>query len=127
MTRLLLALVTAALAGPAATVPADYPKSILGDRVAGAPVDCIDLLDTDAIHIGSGGTVYELRTGKIFYYNRPTVGVGFLHEGVVLLIDRAYPRLCSGQLVRIVNLNSHLPLAAVTLGAFVPYRRADKP
>lgn len=109
-------------AAAAPAIRADRLPSELGDRVAGKPVNCIDRFNIDKVFVVAGvGLLYEMRTGTRFL-NRPTTGLTFLHDGVTPLVESG-PRLCSVELVRLLNNNSRVQVGAVSLGAFVPYRR----
>ena len=123
MTRTVLALAVLA-AAPAAAAPADPLPALIGDRVAGAPVSCIDRLSIDEVHLIPGvGLYYRMRTGRVAYLNRVSDGATFIHDGVLPVIDRASPRLCSAEQVRLVNENSRRPVGGATLGMFIPYRQ----
>lgn len=119
------ALIVAALvAGPAAAIPADRLASIIGDRVAGATIDYVEAADIDKVHIARGeGVGYEMKRGRVMYLNRPTSGFAFLRDGIVLAVDQATPHLCAAETVRITNPNSRLPIATLSLGQFIAYRR----
>ncbi len=107
-----------------AAAPADRLAALLGDRIAAEPVDCIDSLSIDQVKLVPGvGFLYRMRTGGVVYLNRVTKGQDAVHDGVLPLIERASPRLCSVQLVTLVNENSRRPIGTATLGLFVPYRR----
>lgn len=118
-------IIAALLASPAA---ADPLTAIVGDRVAGTPVDCIQTNEIDKVHIVQGaGVVYEMRAGRVMYLNRPTSGLNFLHDDDILAVENGGSRLCSVEPVRVLNPNSRLPIATLTLGKFVPYRRPVAP
>ncbi len=117
------ALAALLLSSAAAALPVDRLDRLVGDRVAGAAVARIDRLDIDTVALVPGGIVYTMKTGGVVYLNRPTAGAGFIHGGVVLAIDDAYPRLCRDEPVRVLNENSRAAVATATLGDFIPYRR----
>lgn len=124
MPRSFVVAVALALATSAVAVPADRLAKLIGDRVAGTPTACIDRLDIDKVRIVDRvGVLYEMKTGGVIYLNRPTSGLGFLHDGDVLSIERASPRLCSAELVRLINPNSRAAVASISLGQFTPYVR----
>lgn len=128
MIRTILVLTAAAmLASVANALPVDRLATLVGNRVAGTPVDCIDGLGIDKVHLVDGGIVYEMRTGGVTYLNRPSSGASFIHDGVSLKIDFAQARLCRDEPVGVVNENSGATIARAKLGNFVPYRRLDKP
>ncbi|QYE34971.1 hypothetical protein KZX46_19950 [Polymorphobacter sp. PAMC 29334] len=127
MMRTALAVAAAILAGDASALPADRLATLIGDRIAGTPVDCIDRLDIDKVHIVDGGIVYEMKTGGVSYLNRPSSGASFIHDSVSLRLDFAEPRLCRDEPVGVVNENSRATIARAKLGNFVPYRRPVVP
>ena len=109
----------------AAREPVDREAELaraLGDRVAGEPVDCIDLhrirssrvIDDTAILYDAGSTIYV---------NRPREGADSLNRWDTLVTRTPSTRLCSIDTVRVVDLTSNMMTGIVFLGEFVPYRR----
>ena len=124
MTRAAILLIGVGLASAAAARPADPLPGLIGNRVAGDPVDCIEVREIDRVRLIPGvGFFYSMRTGGTDYLNRVTAGRTFLHDGVLPVVERASPRLCSVETVRLLNENSRAPIASATLGPFIPYRR----
>jgi len=112
------------LAGPAAALHADPLPSLIGNRVAGTPVDCIERAEIDKVRlVANVGFVFEMKTRGVLYLNRVTSGRTFVHDGVTPMIEPASSRLCSVEPVQLLNENSRAPVASVTLGAFTPFQR----
>jgi hypothetical protein len=126
----LIPLIAASLAlgsapASAAREPVDREAELaraIGNRVAGEPVDCIDLhrirssrvIDDTAIVYDAGGTLYV---------NRPRAGAESLNRWDTLVTRTPSTRLCSIDTVRLVDLTSRMMTGIVFLGEFVPYRR----
>jgi hypothetical protein len=95
---------------------------VLGGRVPGKPVDCIDLrsagsshiIDRTAIVYGSGGTLYV---------NRPRSGAPSLDSDDILVTRTSGSQLCSLDTVRLVDRGSRIPSGFIALDKFVPYAR----
>ncbi len=95
----------------------------LAGRVAGEPVDCINLRNaTQTTVIDDTAILY--RIGSTIYVNRPRNGAESLDRSDTM-VNRLYggSRLCSIDTVRMVDLHSGFMTGTVFLGEFVPYRR----
>lgn len=128
MTRKITALLlgtVAVLAAPAQAQrhsPEAQLARALEGRVAGAPVDCINLrqvrssrvINDTAILYDAGGTIYV---------NRPRSGADSLNQWDTQVQRPFNNRLCSVDTVRMVDLQSGFMTGIVFLGDFVPYRR----
>ena len=125
--RKLLPLLAGALliGGGAQAKPADREAELaraLQGRVAGEPVDCIDLhrvrssriINDTAIIYDAGGTIYV---------NRPRAGAESLNQWDALVTRLPTTRLCSVDTVRLVDPTTRMMTGVVFLGDFVPYRR----
>lgn len=128
--RAALALLTGVLVSTAAVAPAAprlspderLARAIEG-RVAGEPVDCIDLRRVRSTKIiEDQAIVYD--TGSTVYVNRPTSGAEDLNDRDTQVVKPFGSRLCSVDVVRMVDLPSGMPTGLVFLGEFVPYKRA---
>ena len=94
-------------------------------RVAGEPVDCIDLhrvrssriINRTAIVYDAGGTIYV---------NRPRAGASSLKDWDVMVTRPFGSRLCSVDTVHMVSPGSHMLSGVVFLGDFVPYKRVQR-
>jgi hypothetical protein len=127
-TLLVLAAATAAIT-PASARPADGARGeaelarALEGRVAGGPVDCINLrqvrssriIDRTAIVYDAGGTLYV---------NRPRSGAGSLTDWDIMVTRPFGSRLCRVDVVQMYAPGARALSGIVFLGDFVPYRRA---
>lgn len=132
MTKTLLALAAAAAAfAPAQARSPDPDKAerklaqALEGRVAGEPVDCIDLhrirssriIDRTAIVYDAGGTLYV---------NRPRSGARSLRDWDVMVSKPFGSRLCRVDTIQMYSPGSNMLSGIVFLGDFVPYKRAER-
>ncbi len=130
MARKLLSLV-AITAGVVVALPAqaDQRRSpeqqlerALEGRVAGEPVNCVNLrtvrnsriIDRTAILFDAGGTIYV---------NRPRSGAESLDRDDTQVVRSFSNQLCSIDTIRMVDPVSGTFRGSVFLGEFVPYRR----
>jgi hypothetical protein len=117
-------LVAAALPAQAAA-PVDREAELaraIGDRVAGEPVDCVDLHRVQSSRIIPGtAIIYE--AGGVFYVNRPRAGAESLDRWDTLLTRLTSTRLCSIDTVELIDQGTGMMTGVVFLGDFVPYRR----
>ena len=126
--RKLLPLIAASLmiGGPAlAAEPVDREGELarmLRGRVAGEPVDCIDLHRVRSSRIiPDTAIVYD--AGGVIYVNRPRNGADELNRWDAMVTQTHTSRLCSVDIVRMVDQSSQMLTGIVMLGDFVPYRR----
>jgi len=132
MKKTLLVLASAAAAfAPAQAKSPDPAKGerqlarALEGRVAGEPVDCIDLhrirssriINRTAIVYDAGGTLYV---------NRPRSGASALRDWDVMVTRPFGSRLCRVDTVRMVSPGSNMLGGIVFLGDFVPYKRVQR-
>ncbi len=129
MTRKLLPLLIGALAvtaipaqsGPRQT-PEEQLEHALRGRVAGEPVDCVNLrsirnsrvIERTAILFDAGGTIYV---------NRPRSGAESLSSWDAQVTRPTGSQLCSIDTIRMVDPTTGFFRGSVFLGEFVPYRR----
>lgn len=101
---------------------AEIGKALAG-RVAGKPVDCLDLNRIRSSRIiDRTAILYETDNGTL-YLNRPASGADQLRTGLTLVTDTHTPQLCSVDTVRLVDLPGHFESGWVGLGKFVPYAK----
>jgi len=120
------ALIAAGLAGPAVARhqdPADVLADALKGRVAGKPVDCIDLPRTGGSQI-IDGTAIVYNVGSTLYVNRPN-GADSLRSDDVLVTKTFGSQLCRMDSVRLFDSASRMQRGFVSLNEFVPYKRAS--
>lgn len=95
---------------------------LLEGRVAGEPVDCIQLRNIRSSQIIDGtAIVYEV--GSTRYVNRPDGGANSLRFDPILVTDTRSPQLCSIDTVKLIDRSSHFYAGFVSLGKFVPYTK----
>ena len=132
MSRKLIALLFGAAAIAAVPAQADprlAPEAqldrALEGRVAGSPVDCINLrtvrhstvIDGTAIVYGRGSTIYV---------NRPRAGASELNRRDAQIVDTITGRLCSVDTVKLVDAHTGVLTGLVFLDQFIPYRRVGR-
>lgn len=122
-----LAIMAAALAGPAGAAPRLDPEArlakILEGRVAGKPVDCINpqvntetqIVDHTAIVYGWGNTVY---------LQRPVNAQDLRDDDMLVTYLHGTGQLCSIDVVHLRDRNGGWNRGFVSLNKFVPYTRA---
>ena len=123
----LLAGSLALVAGSAQAKPADHEAELaraVAGRVAGAPVDCIDMHRVLGSHIIPGvAIVYD--AGSTIYVNRPRAGAESMNQWDVMVNRLFSNQLCSVDTVQLLDQGSHMYSGTVFLGEFVPYRRVE--
>jgi hypothetical protein len=132
MRRIATALFTAAalLAVPAAV--SAKPKltgeerlaKIIGDRVPGEPVSCISQYQTRDLEI-IDKTALVYKSGSTLYVNRPR-NAESLDDDDILVTRLHGSQFCSLDIVQTYERSGHFWNGFVSLGDFVPYRRAPK-
>lgn len=121
----LVASAVPASAGPARDnnrAEAQLVKALAG-RVAGKPVDCINLSDIQSSEIIDHTAILYRTNGGRVYVNRPDTGAESLDRDDILITDTWDSRLCSIDIVRLIEQSSHFERGFVGLGAFVPYAK----
>ena len=130
MTRKLLPLLIGAVAlaaGPAQARERLSPEAELAraleGRVAGEPVDCINLHNVRGSSvIRDTAIVYD--AGSVIYVNRPRAGADQLDDWSTQVSRPFGNRLCSIDPVQLIDLTTGSFRGVVFLDEFVPYRRA---
>jgi hypothetical protein len=91
-------------------------------RVAGDPVDCIDLRRVRGSRIiNDTAIVYD--AGSVIYVNEPKSGADSLDQWDTLVTRTHDTRLCSIDTVHLYDTSSRMQTGFVLLGDFVPYRK----
>ena len=117
----LLFAAAAAQADPPVDREAQLARALEG-RVAGEPVDCIDLHRIRSTRvIDDTAILYD--AGSVIYVNRPRNGADELNNWDALVTRTPTTRLCSIDVVQLVDQSSQMMTGVVFLGDFVPYRR----
>jgi hypothetical protein len=112
---------------PAASTPnlraeASLAK-VLDGRLAGKPVDCIQLHDIDSTEVFDNTAILYRTLGGKLYLNRPRSGLSSLNDNDILVTRSWTSELCSIDTVNLVDRSSHFPTGFVFLGEFVPYSK----
>lgn len=94
----------------------------LEGRVAGAPVDCINLRNVRGSSI-IDDTAIVYNAGSTIYVNRPRSGAESLNKWDVMVSRPFGNRLCSVDVVQLRDSYSPVMSGLVFLGEFVPYRK----
>lgn len=114
------------LASVAAAAAVDHEadlQQMLGKRVAGPPVNCINVSQITGSHIVDGTAILYDVVGGDIYVNRPTSGAYMLNRNQYLVTDTHIPELCNVDQVDLVDGTTHIPSGTVGLGQFVPYHK----
>jgi hypothetical protein len=116
---------TLLIGGAAQAKPADHEAELaraIAGRVAGEPVDCIDLHRVHASRvITNTAIIYD--AGSVLYVNRPENGAEELNQWDTMVTRTQSTQLCSIDTVTMIDQGSHSFRGVVFLGDFVPYRR----
>ena len=117
----------ALVAGPAQSKPVDHEAELaqaVAGRVAGEPVDCIDMHRVRSSHI-IPGTAIVYDAGSVIYVNRPRGGAESMDQWDIMVNRLWSSQLCSIDTVQLIDQGSHMYSGSVFLGEFVPYRRVQ--
>ena len=106
---------------------ADRLAKLLGNRMAGKPVDCVSLRQLGSSTIIDGSAIAYDAGGTIFV-NHPRSGADALEDDgdTVLVTTSPLSQLCKLESVRLVSRTTGFYKGFVTLDAFVPYRRLPR-
>ncbi|MEA3001365.1 MAG: hypothetical protein QOH81_153 [Sphingomonadales bacterium] len=107
-------------AAPRLTPEARLARELAG-KVAGPPVDCIELRDIRSTQI-IDRTAILYDTGSTIYVNRPRSGLQSLTAWQTLVTDTHSSQLCSIDVVTLYDSGARMRTGFVFLGRFVPYR-----
>jgi hypothetical protein len=100
---------------------AELARALQG-RVAGEPVQCIDLHRIRGSRIITD-TAILYDAGSVIYVNRPANGAEELNQWDTMVTRTPSTRLCNVDTVTMVDRGSQSFQGVVFLGDFVPYRR----
>lgn len=116
---------TLMLGGVAQAAPQDHEAELaraLQGRVAGEPVQCIDLHRIRSSRIITDtAIIYD--AGNVLYVNRPENGANQLNQWDTMVTRTSTSQLCNVDTVTMVDQASRSFTGVVFLGDFVPYRR----
>ena len=116
---------TLMLGGVAQAAPVDREAELaraLQGRVAGAPVQCIDLHRIRSSRIITD-TAILYDAGSVIYVNRPDNGANQLNQWDTMVTRTSTSQLCNVDTITMVDQGSRSFTGVVFLGDFVPYRR----
>jgi hypothetical protein len=103
--------------------PAAELAKLLEGRVAGSPVTCINLPQAQGSRvIDHTAIVYDF--GSTIYVNYPRGGADSLSSDDILVTKTPGTQLCKMDIVRMVDRGIGFPKGFVSLGPFIPYKRA---
>ena len=122
----LVGLVPAHAAPDRSTRAAAELARALEGRVAGKPVDCLNLRDIRSTQIIDRTAILYETNGGTLYVNTPEGGAQSLDKWDILVTDTHSSRLCDIDIVRLIDSGSHFQTGFVNLGEFVPYRKVKK-
>lgn len=121
---LLAAALPAQAASPAATAKAEARLAkALDGRVAGKPVDCINLRDIQSSEIIDRTAIVYRTSGNRLYVNRPDIGQSSLDRDDILVTKTYSSQLCSLDTVHLLDRGTQFSSGFVGLGKFVPYTK----
>jgi hypothetical protein len=105
--------------------PQQELDKLLAGRVAGKPVDCISLMDSnDTQVIDKTAIVYG--RGRRIYVNIPNNASSLDKDDILVTKIRGSSQLCKLDTVQLRDRSSHFYSGFVGLNQFVPYTRPDK-
>jgi hypothetical protein len=126
LSSLLLASLPAGAGAAAKLDPEAKLAKSLNGRLAGEPVDCVNLRDIkSSTIIDRTAILYETRGGTI-YLNRPDAGRESLDDWDILVTRTHMNRLCSIDVVDLYDAGGRMWSGSVFLGQFVPYRKPGR-
>ena len=113
----------ASAATPTAQQRADARMArLLEGRVAGKPVDCISLRSIQSTEVVDGTAIVYREIGDTIYVNQ-TDDPHTLDRDDILVSEPWGSRLCSLDLVRLLDSSTRFTHGAVSLRKFIPYTR----
>lgn len=124
---LIAGLVSAPYAPLAAAVPQKSEEALAkltAGRVAGKPVDCINLIVTgtdDSWKIP--GLAMAYRRGTTWYVNRFESGCDQLRDDTIVVTKLHSSRLCRGDIADLRVAGANIPIGSCIFGTFTPYTK----
>lgn len=115
--------VPAAIAGAATPAMSPALTEVLEGRTAGKPVDCISLPRIRSSTIVDRTAVIYKESRRRWYVNVPDNGACPLAPQRATIVRVPGTRLCSGDLISVVDFPQHFGFGSCALGRFVPYTK----
>lgn len=106
--------------------PDEQLAKALDGRVAGEPVKCISLRNIRSTQVIDRTAIVYGGHGRTIYVNRPTSGIAFLRDDMILVTDTRSSELCNIDIVKLMDPGSRMISGSIGLGDFVPYTRPGK-
>ena len=125
LTPLLLVAATASARPEPAPAPAETLREAIGDRAEIGTRACVMSRELRGNRgIGEDLILFRGRTNRTLFVNRTRYPCPELTRLRTLQVSIAGTRLCSGDIVQIVDLQSGINYGGCALGEFTEYRRA---
>jgi hypothetical protein len=105
--------------------PQQQLDKLLAGRVAGKPVSCISLLDSNQTQI-IDKTAIVYGWGRTIYVNRPSNPGSLDDDDILITKIQGSSQLCQIDSVQLRDRTSHTYSGFVVLNDFVPYTRTGK-
>ena len=127
------ALILAAVAAVLSTAPASARTrltgeqqlaKLIGGRVAGKPESCISTFSQGNLRV-LDGTALVYDAGRTIWVNRPDDARNLDDDDILVTHNTMAGQLCRLDIVRTVDRGGHFPTGFISLGDFVPYRKAS--
>ncbi|MDF2386453.1 hypothetical protein JMG10_33620 [Nostoc ellipsosporum NOK] len=96
----------------------------LGDRVPGAPRDCINISDSDGPQIIDDRTILYKPVGRTLWRNDLGSSCPGLRPYTTLIVEVHGSQLCRNDRFRVLDPGSSIPGAYCMFGRFTPYEKA---
>ena len=116
----------AAQARDEATTQAKLAKALAGFEPSGPPQTCINERRDDYHTTTIGDTIFYRFGRDEIFVNRAPGCQGAERGDALVLVNYQAGLLCSGQIVRTVDVISRVQTGSCALGEFTPYKRARK-
>lgn len=104
--------------------PQQELERLIAGRAAGKPVHCLPNVETREMRILDKTAIVYGR-GETIWVNIPRNAVD-LDDDDILVTHTTGSQLCNLDIVRTIDRASHFPSGTISLGEFVPYRKAAK-
>jgi hypothetical protein len=114
--------VAPAAARPRLTGEQELAKLIDG-RVAGKPSSCISTFSRGNLRV-LDGTALVYDAGRTIWVNRPNDARSLDDDDILITQNTMGGQLCRLDIVRTIDRTGYFPTGFISLGDFVPYRKA---